>query len=86
MCRVATRKGQGMTKRDDIRTDKALQGLEFPATREQIVDFATDREAEAETLAALRSIPAGHYGNKDQVLNAVPQEPEGDAPGGTARG
>lgn len=75
-----------MTKRDEIRVDKALQGLEFPATREQLVDFATDREADAETLTALRSIPAGHYANKEQVLNAVPQEPEGDAPGGTARG
>lgn len=75
-----------MTKRDEIRVDKALQGLDFPATREQLVDFATDREADAETLAALRSVPAGDYANKAQVLDAVPQEPEGDAPGGTARG
>lgn len=75
-----------MTKRDEIRVDKALQGLEFPATHEQLVDFATDREADAETLTALRSIPGGQYANKEQVLNAVPQEPEGDAPGGTARG
>lgn len=75
-----------MTKRDEIRVDKALQGLEFPATHEQIIEFATDRQADAETLAALRSLPAGHYGNKEQVLEAVPQEPEGDAPGGTARG
>jgi len=75
-----------MTKRDEIRVDKALQGLDFPATREQLIDFATDREADTETLAALRSIPAGDYANKAQVLDAVPQEPEGDAPGGTARG
>lgn len=75
-----------MTKRDEIRVDKALQGLEFPADREQLVDFATDRAADAETLAALRGIPAGQYANKAQVLDAVPQEPEGDAPGGTARG
>lgn len=75
-----------MTKRDEMRVDKALQGLEFPVDRERMVDFAADREADAETLAALRSLPAGQYANKDQVLDAIPQEPEGDAPGGTARG
>ncbi|TDC90373.1 DUF2795 domain-containing protein [Saccharopolyspora aridisoli] len=75
-----------MTKRDEMRVDKALQGLEFPADREQLVDFATDREADAETLTALRSIPARQYANKDEVIEAVPQEPEGDAPGGTNRG
>lgn len=55
-----------MTKRNGIRIDKALQALNFPASRAQLVDFATDREAGAETLAALRSIPAGHYANKDE--------------------
>lgn len=75
-----------MTKRDELRVEKALQGFEFPAEREQMVDFASDREADAETLAALRSIPAGRYASKDEVLDAVPQEPEGDAPGGAARG
>lgn len=75
-----------MTKRDELRVDKALQGVEFPATREQLLDFAAEREADRETLAALRAIPAGQYGNKSQVQEAVPQEPEGDAPGGVARG
>ncbi len=76
-----------MTKRDEMRVEKALQGLEFPATHQQLVEFANDREADAETLAALRGIPTGQYANKQEVLNAVPQEPEGDtAPGGTARG
>jgi hypothetical protein len=75
-----------VTKRDEIRVEKALQGLEFPASRAQLIEFATDREADPETLAALRSVPAGEYANKAQVVGAVRQEPEGDAPGGTARG
>lgn len=75
-----------MTKRDEIRVGKALQGLEYPATREQLLAYARDRQADAETLAALRAVPAGQYANKTQVENAVPQEPEGNAPGGTARG
>lgn len=76
-----------MTKRDELRVDKALQGLEFPASRDQLIEFATDRQADAETLAALRALPVGRYANKAEVLDAVPQEPEGeDAPGGTARG
>lgn len=75
-----------MTKRDKIRVGKALQGIEFPAERDQLLEFATDREADSETIAALRSVPAGEYANKTQVEDAVAQEPEGDAPGGTARG
>lgn len=75
-----------MTKRDEARIDKALQGLEFPATHEQLIEFATDRGAGAETVTALRALPAGRYANKEEVIEAVPQEPEGDAPGGTARG
>ncbi len=76
-----------MTKRDELRVEKALQGLEFPASKDQLLDFATDRVGDAETLAALRALPAGQYTSKEDVLAAVPQEPEGgDAPGGTARG
>lgn len=76
-----------MTKRDELRVEKALQGLEFPANRDKILDFATDRAADAETLTALQALPAGEYASKDSVVNAVPQEPEGDdVPGGTARG
>lgn len=76
-----------MTKRDEMRVEKALQGAGFPASREQLIQFATEREADAETLAALRAIPAAEYADKDQVVDAVPQEPEGrTTPGGTERG
>lgn len=76
-----------MTKRDELRVEKALQGLEFPTSHDQLLDFATDRAADRETLAALRALPAGQYANKEDVLAALPQEPEGgDAPGGTSRG
>lgn len=76
-----------MTKRDELRVQKALQGLEFPASHDQLLDFATDREPDRETLAALRALPAGQYANKEAVLDSLPQEPEGDdKPGGTGRG
>ena len=74
-----------MTFRDDLRVDKALQGAEFPRTRQEVLDYARTRDAGEKTLEAMRGLPEGTYGNVDQVVDAVPQEPEGDRPGGTDR-
>ncbi|MEV1295473.1 DUF2795 domain-containing protein [Pseudonocardia sp. NPDC049635] len=74
-----------MTYRDDLRVDKALQGADFPRTRQQVLDYARDRGADEKTLEAMRALPEGTYDNGEQVVRAVPQEPEGDLPGGSAR-
>lgn len=74
-----------MTERDQIRVRKALQGADFPASREDLLDYATTRQADSETLVGLRAVPAGHYGSLDEVVRAVPDEPEGDQPGGVDR-
>lgn len=75
-----------MTKRDDLRADKALQGLEFPAAKGDAIAYARERGATPKTLEALESVPEGQYSTKDDLVDAVPQEPEGvDAPGGTER-
>lgn len=74
-----------MTFRDDLRAGKALQGAEFPRTRQEVLDYALGRDADEKTLEALRSLPEGSYGSLDQVVDAVPQEPEGARPGGTER-
>lgn len=75
-----------MTTRDDLRTAKALQGMEFPASKAELLDYASDRSADAKTMQALESIPESRFANMDDVIDAVPQEPEGtDRPGGTDR-
>lgn len=75
-----------MTDRDDLRVDKALQGADFPAHKSDLLDYARTRGATQKTLQAMDTIPDKEFGNKQEVIEAVAQEPEGsDAPGGTAR-
>ena len=65
-----------MTDRDEARVRKALQGKDFPAWRNDLVAYATDRgEVDEKTLAALAELPEGHYSAIDEVLSAVPQQP-----------
>ncbi|MBE9376047.1 DUF2795 domain-containing protein [Saccharopolyspora sp. HNM0983] len=65
-----------MTKRDELRVLKALQGLEYPATAERILDYAQTRDVDAQTLRALSALPEGEYGSAAEVEQAVPQRPE----------
>lgn len=75
-----------MTTRDDLRASKALQGADFPATKNELVEYALSRNVDAKSMQALRALPDEHFENMDAVEQAVPQEPEGtDTPGGTER-
>lgn len=75
-----------MTKRDDIRASKALQGADFPASKDELIDYAESRGVDDKSLQALHALPEGPFHTKDEVIDAVPQEPEGeDVPGGEAR-
>lgn len=75
-----------MTTRDDLRASKALQGMDFPATKDNLIEYAEARGADQKSLQALRTLPEKEFGNMDEVIDAVPQEPEGDdVPGGTQR-
>ena len=75
-----------MTKRDDIRAAKALQGADFPATKEQVLDYAQSHGADSKSLEALHALPDQKFNNIDEEVEAVPQEPEGlDQPGCSAR-
>jgi hypothetical protein len=75
-----------MTRRDDARVEKALQGADFPADKQALIDYAQTRDAGEETLQGLRALPDRQFDNLRDAVDAVPQEPEGaDAPGGTER-
>jgi hypothetical protein len=65
-----------MTDRDDARVRKALQGKDFPAERNDLVAYVTDRgEVDDATLTALGALPEGRYSSIDEVVDAVPQRP-----------
>lgn len=65
-----------MTDADDRRVRKAIQGVEFPASKATLVTYAEQRAADPRTLRALRALPTRDYGNSDEVEQAVPQRPE----------
>ncbi len=69
-----------MTDRDELRVKKALQGMSFPADQSQLLDYATDRDADEKTRVALEALPPGSYGSIDEVEHAVPQSPESHRP------
>lgn len=63
-----------------------MQGAAFPATKDTLIDYAQTRSADQKTLQALRALPDKEFANMDEVVDAVPQEPEGEnVPGGTER-
>lgn len=65
-----------MTERDEIRVGKALQGLGFPATKDQVLAYAGDRSADERTLRALKALPDRSFGNTEEVESAVPHKPD----------
>ncbi|MDR7300282.1 DUF2795 domain-containing protein [Haloactinomyces albus] len=70
-----------MTDSDERRVTKALQGLEFPAEKSDLVAYAEDRGAAEKTLRALESLPDGSYGSSEEVEQAVPQRPDEELSG-----
>ncbi len=70
-----------MTDADERRVSKALQGLEFPAQKAELVTYAEDRQADPRTLRALRSLPEGTYSSNDEVESSVPQRPDQEVSG-----
>ncbi|GAA2360406.1 hypothetical protein GCM10009854_44350 [Saccharopolyspora halophila] len=65
-----------MTDSDERRVAKALQGAEFPAGKQYLLDYARARGAGPKTVQALEALPERTYGNSDEVEQAVPQEPD----------
>jgi len=45
--------------------------LDFPASREELIDNARAIEAPAEVLARLRTLPEHYYGSVNTVMDAL---------------
>lgn len=70
-----------MTDADERRVSKALQGLEYPASKAELLTYAEERESDPRTLRALEALPEGSYGSHDEVERAVPQRPDEELSG-----
>lgn len=53
----------------------ALNEADFPAHRDELVRYAEDASADADTVRALRAIPPVSYDNIDEVLRSVTLDP-----------
>lgn len=49
----------------------ALDAVDFPATKEELVSMAEAAPTHEDVLSALRSLPLGEYANLDEVLRSV---------------
>jgi succinylarginine dihydrolase len=57
---------------DDARLKDALNGIDYPATKEQLIAQATRNQADPDTLKALCSIQPEWYANIAEVRAATP--------------
>lgn len=56
---------------DFILVQKYLSGMEYPATKEELIRHAERNSADDEALEALRAIPDGEYEGPNRVSEAV---------------
>lgn len=62
------------TDRDTLKA--SLSGMDFPASKEDLVEYARNNGVDAATRRALRAVPPATYENIAEVLAAVPLDGE----------
>ena len=60
-----------MAKLNPIELQKHLKGLDYPASKDDIVSHAESNGADGETLDALRSMKDGTYEKPTDINHAV---------------
>jgi hypothetical protein len=50
---------------------KALGGINYPATKDQLIERARANNAGTDVLAVLEDIPDGEYGGPNEISKAV---------------
>lgn len=67
---------------------KSLSAVDFPADKEQLVDYAREHGVDDGTVNALRAMPPAEYENLTEVVRSVPldkAEEEGQSDSDKAR-
>jgi hypothetical protein len=60
-----------MAQAEFIEVQKALGGIHYPATRDQLIEHAQGKNASPDILDALRDIPDREYDGPNEVSKAV---------------
>lgn len=60
-----------MAQAEFIQVQKALGGISYPATKEQLVEYARGKNAGDDILKVLRSIPDQGYDGPNEVSKAI---------------
>jgi hypothetical protein len=60
-----------MAPPDFIEVQKYLSGVDYPATKEQLVEHAKSQGAGRDIIEALSSLPDGEYDGPNKVSSAV---------------
>lgn len=55
--------------------DESLTGLEFPASKQEIMEHAREQEISADTMNFFELIPEGYYDTPDELREMI-EEPE----------
>jgi hypothetical protein len=64
-------KEETMAQAEFIEVQKALGGISYPATRDQLVDHAKGNHAGEDILDVLRNLPDREYDGPNEVSKAV---------------
>lgn len=56
----------------------ALQNVDFPADKTQLLEAARSAGASGEVMSALRGIPPETYTNRDDIVRSVRTDPDSD--------
>ncbi|MQA10741.1 MAG: DUF2795 domain-containing protein [Pseudonocardiaceae bacterium] len=70
------------TDRESLKA--SLSALDFPVSKEALVEYAEKHGADQDTVRALRAAPLGDYQNVSEVLGSVPLD-EGQSSSDKAR-
>jgi hypothetical protein len=60
-----------MAQAEFIEVQKALGGVSYPATRDQLIEHARGKDAGRDILDALQGIPDREYDGPNEVSKAV---------------
>jgi hypothetical protein len=60
-----------MAPPDFIEVQKYLSGIEYPATKDQLIEHAKGHRAPQEVIEALSSLPDEEYDGPNKVSSAV---------------
>lgn len=60
-----------MAQAEFIKVQKFLGGVNYPATKDQLIEHARGKDADKDVLSALQDIPDREYDGPNEVSKAV---------------